>query len=359
MDLQTLLDSIHELSDLELAVLLSLIAKEHCLIATDDDLIDDLAGELSLIVSERFGLSYCVLDQESLQSVDRFGEAILEARGAKSRSEDDLDPTSIRSRLLSLDIRAGPMVKDEDGLDNRMIRNVIIAKGFNYAHEYVQIQAIEIINNRRFLSHTTVHIAPKTFLFLPIVTASSRYVHLTPHLNDRIFISHFHQPDDGFVNLEELDRSGSSQSSISRSINDTSLTRNQDIRRINRDVIDKLRARSDTVAVTPEVRRYLQDIVTFLRIERGIDGGMTPRATAHFVTLAKCFAPLHGMTFVTPALVMLAARKVFPHRITIAGPSRERSMQYGSDIAAVSELIRGLTPEEAIEAVLNTVRCPV
>jgi hypothetical protein len=36
-----------------------------------------------------------------------------------------------------------------------------------------------------------------------------------------------------------------------------------------------------------EVRRYLQDIVVFLRLHRAVDGGVTPRATRQFEFLAR------------------------------------------------------------------------
>ncbi|KAK5952064.1 hypothetical protein OHC33_006951 [Knufia fluminis] len=364
MEVQSLLDNIQELSDLELGVLLSLIAQGHCLMTTEDDLVDDLANELSLIASERFGLSYVVLEPEDLCSVDRFGEAILEETGTQFSAEDDPQPGSFRARLANLDIRAAPKLSQrlsrENGrFDDRMVKNVIIAKGFNFADEYVQVQTIEIINNKRFFSRTTVHIAPKTFLFIPIVTASSKDTHLTPHLNDRLFISHYHHPDHGFANLEELDYSAVSDDSSGRSRQRSSWESTQKSRLISKDVIDKVRAMGEAAAITPEVRRYLQDIITFLRMERGVDGGVTPRATSQFVALAKHLAPLHGVDFVTPSLVMLAARKVYAHRIMIAEPARERSMQYGSDPAAVAELLQDLTPQLVIEEVLNTVQCPI
>jgi cephalosporin hydroxylase len=34
-------------------------------------------------------------------------------------------------------------------------------------------------------------------------------------------------------------------------------------------------------------------------------------------------------------------------------------MQYGSDLNAVQELLDGVTPETVIEAVLNSVECPL
>lgn len=49
MDVDTLLDRVHDLSDLELAVLLSLIAEQHCLIESSDEIQDDVAAELGLV----------------------------------------------------------------------------------------------------------------------------------------------------------------------------------------------------------------------------------------------------------------------------------------------------------------------
>ena len=41
-----LLDKVHELSDLELAALLCLVAQEHCIIDTEPDALDELVQEL-------------------------------------------------------------------------------------------------------------------------------------------------------------------------------------------------------------------------------------------------------------------------------------------------------------------------
>lgn len=47
---------ISELTDLDLAVLLSLVAQEHCLIETTEDCIDDVSKELALVLSAAFQL---------------------------------------------------------------------------------------------------------------------------------------------------------------------------------------------------------------------------------------------------------------------------------------------------------------
>ncbi len=49
MDLETIVGKVHNLSDLELATLLCLIAKQHCLIETEEDFVDDVAQELALV----------------------------------------------------------------------------------------------------------------------------------------------------------------------------------------------------------------------------------------------------------------------------------------------------------------------
>lgn len=100
-------------------------------------------------------------------------------------------------------------------------------------------------------------------------------------------------------------------------------------------------------------------MVTFLRMHRAVGGGISPRATQHFNLLVRCLAPLLGVEFVSSSLVSLAAPKIYPHRIAISIAEDERSMQYGSNIAAVSTMLEGITPEQVIEFVLEEVEVPL
>jgi len=93
-------------------------------------------------------------------------------------------------------------------------------------------------------------------------------------------------------------------------------------------------------------------------MHRAVAGGISPRATQHFNLLVRCLAPLHGLEFISPPLVSLAARKIYPHRITISAAEDERSMQYGSELAAVSAMLEGITPAQLIESVLEEVEVP-
>jgi hypothetical protein len=49
MDLKAIVARVQQLSDLELATLLCLIAKQYCLIETEKDLLVDVSHELALV----------------------------------------------------------------------------------------------------------------------------------------------------------------------------------------------------------------------------------------------------------------------------------------------------------------------
>ncbi len=85
----------------------------------------------------------------------------------------------------------------------------------------------------------------------------------------------------------------------------------------------------------------------------------------HFLMITRCanfssaLAPLHGLDYVSPSLIDLAARKIYPHRILITSPENERSMQWGSSLEAVKAVLDGVTVEDVIEEVLQTVEVPL
>ena len=74
---------------------------------------------------------------------------------------------------------------------------------------------------------------------------------------------------------------------------------------------------------------------------------------------ARALAPLHGVDYVTPSLVALAARKIYPHRIVLTRPENERSLQWGSSTEAVQEALEDITVNDVIEDVLDEIEVPV
>lgn len=123
--------------------------------------------------------------------------------------------------------------------------------------------------------------------------------------------------------------------------------------------ISHLSQLAQQVRVDVDVVRYQMNIVSFLRMHRAVARGVTPAATKHLDKLMRCLAPLHALDYVTPALVALAARKVYLHRIRIAAPEKERSMQWGSRLEAVRILLDGFGPEHVIDEVLAMMTAPV
>lgn len=68
---------------------------------------------------------------------------------------------------------------------------------------------------------------------------------------------------------------------------------------------------------------------------------------------------MHGMDYLTPSLVCLAAKKVYRHRIVVARPKDDRSLQYGSQIESVARLLEGVTADQIIDTVLLQVEVPL
>lgn len=58
-------------------------------------------------------------------------------------------------------------------------------------------------------------------------------------------------------------------------------------------------------------------------------------------------------------MVDLAARKIYPHRILITAPENERSLQWGSSLEAVKAVLDGVTAEDVVEEVLQSVEAPL
>ena len=82
----------------------------------------------------------------------------------------------------------------------------MLAKNLDRAPRAVQIQALELLRTRRLFTRTAVQTAPKQFIFVPVLEAASGgTARVTEHLNDFFYIAYWHDPDDGFVNLDEGD----------------------------------------------------------------------------------------------------------------------------------------------------------
>jgi hypothetical protein len=55
-----------------------------------------------------------------------------------------------------------------------------------------------------------------------------------------------------------------------------------------------LRQLSEDVTISAEVNRYMQDVVVFLRLNRAVSGGVSPKATIYLDRLVRYGFRSHG-----------------------------------------------------------------
>ncbi|KAB5575958.1 hypothetical protein GE09DRAFT_1281710 [Coniochaeta sp. 2T2.1] len=418
-----LLRKVHSLSDLELAFLLSLIAREHCQIRTpSSSSIPDLVAELSLIATKIFRLQPAVISCTPQTTLDDFASALL-LPPPSGPSATNSPTSTFRSPSPLATRNGGPSSSyfhagHSSSITAPTIAPVILAANLDLAPKAVQIQALELLRTRRVFTRTSVHTAPKTFLFVAIVSDdhSGGDGGLSRWLNDWFYLAHAHSPEeDGYPNLEEeydnnnnntgdaytglgLSRdhdpypypdtdAASTASSSSVVVRTTTTPSNSrlpsfsarppngkpppphhqppdnnydDEPTISDSDISRLSLLSQSVHTDISIVRYQHNIVSFLRMHRAVSpGSVTPLATKHLEQLCKSLAPLHGLDYVTPGLVKLAARKVYLHRVRIVPPERERSVQWGSELGAVEKLLDGVGGEDVVEDVLGMVTAPL
>jgi len=109
--------------------------------------------------------------------------------------------------------------------------------------------------------------------------------------NDHIYLSHYHDPEEGYPNLEQssdwlqdehdsipsvIHRSAPSILSSTRSSHCFPIEHIQTIARLAQDVI-----------ITAESQAYLHNLVVFLRLNRAVRTGASPTATIHFELLSR------------------------------------------------------------------------
>ncbi|GFG19527.1 hypothetical protein IFM5058_10185 [Aspergillus udagawae] len=350
---------VSDLSDLEVALLLSLAVHEHCLIETTNDCIHDVAKELALICSSIFNRTYKILECSSATSLEDFYSEILvsdvsKASAPYSRPRKGAESLSIHHNTTEpRDHTRSPGFRNLFG--DKKVVDVVIAKNFNYVDEDIQLHALELMRSKRLNTNHGPIEAPPDFLFVPLVVRSSDQLHprLNHHLNDHLILSHYHDPTDGYVHLEEnTDWLSDGQLSTSSVVRKSDAQLKNQSPAVDQNLLDKIQHLSASVSVGADIIRYQQDIVVFLRLSRAVAGGITARSNMQFTKLSKLLATLHGIDYLTPSIVALAARKAFRHRIVLAKPEDDRSLQYGSDIQALTKVLAQASPDSILDGVL-------
>lgn len=335
---------IQNLGNLELALLLSHVAEEHCIITSEPHNTYGLHEELRLACEKTFNLRPAIVKCSTDTAIDGFNNDILIdvdadispfpvhlADPARHRSVHDRDGQSNQAQ------EPGRLGSISDSLERRQIADVVIVNHLDLAPEMVQVQALELIRSKRIFTRSSMQVAPKGLLVVAILSdPNARLIH---HLQDLFCMSHYHSEN-------ELSNRSGGRTEYGTPVFD-------------KDDVELLRARTAQVELIAEMAQYVHNIDVFLRNSRFVKRGATGAATRHLRKLSRALAPLHNLDYIPPALVALAARKVYAHRLVLATADNEKSLLWGSDPEAVEELLRGVTVQDVIEEVLVSVEAPL
>lgn len=147
MDNNVVVNAIQELGDLELAVLVCLLADQHCIVRAPEHILEDVQQELGLIAAKRFGLSSINVDCSPDTTLEEFGDALL------LEDEGTEDNATVPDHKNIVQDRQHPGLT-ADGCVNRKTANVVIAKNLDTAHELVQILALEAGPSHTLISNS-------------------------------------------------------------------------------------------------------------------------------------------------------------------------------------------------------------
>ncbi|KAI5781429.1 hypothetical protein EDC01DRAFT_730171 [Geopyxis carbonaria] len=346
MDGSNLATLVRQLSDVSLALLLSLIARGHCILTTSTpEEADALADEVVSIATDIFALPPAIVQCTADMTLETFVSALL-----TSPSPARTPPISHLGQQDCYFSTAGP--------SHSHIAPLVLLRDLDAASETVQAQVLELMRSRAIQTRRGPLHAPEPFLVVAqLVQAGARPTLLAPLL-EQFFLSHPKAPA-----ADDAASTASQHSVIHRPA--SAVPRPPHAPNAHAPLppaaLTHLRALADAVTMSGELQRYVHDIAVHLRLHRGVrGGGVSARATRDFKTLVRGLAALHGLDFVTPALVQLAVFKVYAHRIRLVRRvEEERSVLWGSDERVVGEFVKDVEVEGVIEDVLAAVRAPL
>lgn len=170
------------------------------------------------MATKTFGLNSVVIDCTPSTTLEDFASALLIAQSPNINRSNSPHRSPRSDSYFST--RASSQQRGAiTPLTTSQIANVVLAKNLNRAPIVVQIQALELLRTRRLFTRTSVQTAPKQFIFVPVLeSASGGEARVTEHLNDFFYIAYWHDPEDGFVNLDGADGGDNAETASTESV---------------------------------------------------------------------------------------------------------------------------------------------
>ncbi|KAG0249892.1 hypothetical protein BG011_008844 [Mortierella polycephala] len=106
---------------------------------------------------------------------------------------------------------------------------------------------------------------------------------------------------------------------------------------------DELSKRMKAVTVSNDMMRYIRDVIVGIRTHEAVHGGLTARAALDLEAIIKTLAAIFQATFVTPDLLMIAAEKVFSHRLQLNATRRQQILAAAGVAAASSSSLSSIS----------------
>jgi MoxR-like ATPase len=106
-----------------------------------------------------------------------------------------------------------------------------------------------------------------------------------------------------------------------------------------RDELERVSARAREVAVSPEMKRYIVDLVGATRSATGVRVGASPRASLALMRCAQALALFDGGDFVTPDHVQELAAPALAHRLILDSEARFSGLDASSVVQRLLEQV--------------------
>lgn len=114
------------------------------------------------------------------------------------------------------------------------------------------------------------------------------------------------------------------------------------------------------VYVSPEIRRYMWDVVAHVRNHRFVVGGVPFGVYRDLEQMVRVVAVAEGRLYATPQSVKTAVARVLPFRLQLVQDVyMEPSIQWGSEPELVAAVLDMTTQDMVVGEVLGTVYPPV
>ncbi|GMM38290.1 hypothetical protein DASC09_056290 [Saccharomycopsis crataegensis] len=250
----------------------------------------------------------------------------------------------------------------DDAPTNAPVRTVLIIRGLERTSDKFQVALLEIIRNVETKRKSNLK---DTFLIIPIIESiEGNEICLYKYLQEKFW---FRQPHSiNYQTANYIFNSDPSDSEVSSISSDSIINEDLTVPELLsydgsspiEDALSK-RERIDAVSLIPEIKRYILDIMIFIRNHRIVTDGIPTRFIWEFELLVRCLAIVNNYEYVIPVIVKLAARKFFPLKINICNYEDEPTLNWGSDLLMVKMMMNKWNADLVVEDVLNKVQAPI